>query len=756
MSVSAKQSTKTSNRTLAHAPEGRLSPVFTRILLPTGVFFAFAQAATAAATETEDLERVTITATRVETKLSEVPATVSVLTSEVMERRLVNDIKDLVRFEPGVAVRSSPSRFTAAGASTGRDGNSGFNIRGLEGNRVLIQVDGVRTPDAYSFGAQSVGRGDYVDLDILKTVEIVRGPASALYGSDGLAGAVSFITKDPSDLLKDGRSWAMRGRASYASADDTRTESLITAGRFGDWEALVAYTRRDGEGQKTGGNNDAPNVDRTQPNPEDNSSNAVLAKLLYAPTESQRFRLTLDHLNRDVDWTVLSAIAKPPLTATSTLGLTAFDEMKRDRLTLDHHFDNPGGAIESIHTNVYWQQGRTRQYSSEDRNTAADRVRDARFDNTVRGASLELTSLLGGPEGVTHRFVYGADYSTTDQRGVRDGTVPPVGETFPTHAFPDTDYDLAGAFVQDEITFARGKVSLYPALRWDHFELDPRNDPLFVSGTASSQSDSHVSPKLGLLVRMAERVNLFANAAAGFKAPAPSQVNNGFTNPVMAYMSLSNPDLDPETSRTFEAGVRVHGGLWNGSLTGFTGKYEDFIEQVQVSGSFTPTDPAVYQYVNLSGVKIHGVEAKSELQLVRGLSFTTVVSYAHGNSESDGVETPLASVEPLKWVAGLDWTAPGNRFGAQLQTVHSQGKSASRAGISCTPTCFLPESFTVVDVLGWWNVTDALSLRAGVFNLTDEKYFWWSDVRGVASTATFRDAFSQPGRNASISVSMQF
>src|SRR6185369_14083479 len=127
-----------------------------------------------------------------------------------------------------------------------------------------------------------------------------------------------------------------------------------------------------------------------------------------------------------------------------------------------------------------------------------------------------------------------------------------AGETFPTHAFPSTDYRLAGAFIQDEITFARGKVSLYPALRWDHFEIDPRNDALFVSGTAASQSASHISPKLGLLVRVTERIKLYANAAGGFKAPAPSQVNNGFSNPVSNYTSRSNPDLDPETSDTFE------------------------------------------------------------------------------------------------------------------------------------------------------------------------------------------------------------
>ncbi|WP_447516061.1 TonB-dependent receptor plug domain-containing protein, partial [Clostridioides difficile] len=84
-------------------------------------------------------------------------------------------------YEPGISVPRGPTRFGAALGPTGRAGNEGFVIRGIGGNRVLIQVDGVRGPDGFSFGAQSTGRGDYVDLGLVKSVEILRGPASALY-----------------------------------------------------------------------------------------------------------------------------------------------------------------------------------------------------------------------------------------------------------------------------------------------------------------------------------------------------------------------------------------------------------------------------------------------------------------------------------------------------------------------------------------------------------------------------------------------
>lgn len=702
--------------------------------------------------DTVELDKVTVTATRSEKALSKAPASVTVISAQEIEDGLIKDIKDLVREEPGVSVRNAPARFTAAGASTGRDGNAGFNIRGLEGNRVLIVVDGVRVPDSFAFGAQSVGRGDQVDLDTLKSVEIVRGPASALYGSDGLAGSVSFITKDPSDILKGGDAFAGRARIGYASADESWTESALLAGQVGRWEGLLTYTRRDGEGQKTAGTNASANTDRTTANPEDNQSNAILAKLIYSPDDHNRFRLTVDHLDRDVDWTVLSAIAKPPLAATSVIGLTAFDKVKRDRVSLDHRFDGGQGLIDSAHTTLYWQKSTTRQFSAEDRNTAVDRTRDATFDNRVLGASAELHSRFDHGA-LTHDIVWGGDASITRQRGVRGGTVPPAGETFPARAFPTTDFTLAGLYVQDEIK--AGRLALYPALRLDYYKLDPKTDPLFHAATAG-QSDTHLSPKLGLVWEASDLVTVFANAATGFKAPSPSQVNTGFSNPVSNYQSISNPDLKPETSRTLEAGLRLGRESWRLSVTGFTGDYDDFIEQVQVGGNFTAASPAVYQYVNLTGVTISGAEAKGSVVLGAGFTARAAVAYAKGSSKAKGVSTPLVSIDPLKITGGLGYRAPSGRFGGDLSVIHADRKSASRTGVTCAGGCFTPAAFTVADATAWWSVTEAVTVRAGVFNLTDEKYWWWSDVRGLSDTSVVKDAYSQPGRNYSISLALKF
>ena len=710
---------------------------------------------------------LTVTATRIAQPVVDVPATVSVISDRQIADQLASDIKDLVRFEPGVSVRRAPSRFGAASGSTGRDGNAGFNIRGLEGNRVLVQVDGVRVPDGFDFGAQSSGRGDYVDIGLVKSVEILRGPASALYGSDGLAGAVSFITSDPADFLKNGKSVAGLGRAAYDSADDQFSETAILAGRSGAWSALVAYTRRDGHELSNMGSNDAPNSTRTAPNPQDTWSNALLGKIVWSPNDEHRVRLTYDHLDGHVNTDVLSAVAPMPTSPTSVVGLAARDRTRRDRVSVDWRYQG-GGAIDSAYVAMWFQDAGNRQFSAEDRYIAADRTRINTFDNQVFGGSVELRSEFR-TGALAHRLVYGGDISVTRQKGLRDGTVPTPPDMFPTRAFPVTDFTLAGAYAGDEIAFAGGIFTLYPVLRFDHYALDPDDDPLLPAFTGAKQSGSRLSPKVGGVLKLGA-FNLFANYARGFKAPSPTQVNQFFENPTspfFAYKSIPNPDLKPETSETFEGGIRIAQGAVSAGVTGFTGRYRHFISQEQVGGTGTVADPIIFQFINLNRVRISGVEGRIDLRDAGGLSARLAISYASGTVTGDqDVRSPLSTIDPLKLVAGIGYDDPRGRFGGQLIATHSAEKELDRTtyvdadGIGTSicggPPCYRPGAFTILDATAYLRIGEMLTLRAGVFNILNARYAWWSDVRGLAATSSVTDAYTQPGRNASVSVTFRF
>lgn len=709
---------------------------------------AFAADEAAADADAPLVSPVTVVSTRSEKPVDEVPATVSVITDDTIEDQLATDIKDLVRYEPGVTVRSSPVRFGAALGATGRDGNSGFNIRGLEGNRVQILVDGVRQPDAFSFGAQNMGRGDFGDLTMIKRVEILRGPGSALYGSDGVAGVVSLTTRNPGDFLEGDRSFGIQGRVAYSSADDSYSTGLVGAFQAGDWSGMLAYNRRDASETENQGDNTALNSTRTAPNPQDIESDAWLAKVVFAPSDAHRFRLTYERFDRTVDTDVLSG------RSATVLQVVGHDTAERQRYGLDYRYVGEG-FIDRANLAAWWQDATSAQFTFEDRTPAVDRTRLNTFDNRVWGVSGEFHSSFA-TGAIAHNLVWGADASWTRQEGVRDGTVPPFGETFPTRAFPNTDYMLAGVYIQDEIVLAGGAVSLFPALRYDHYTLDPEVDPTLPPFTPASQEDGRLSPKFGVLWKVGGGWTLFGNYAEGFKAPSPGQVNNSFVNLASAYTSIPNPDLAPETSRTFEAGVRWRGERISIGASAFTGQYEDFIEQVLVGGSFTPLDPAIYQFRNIGEVEISGFEATAQAQLGGGFTGNFAFSYAKGDGTSGGVTVPLASIEPIKVVAGVTWRDEAGRFGGALNLLHLTGKEEDRTGTVCTPRCFTPGQATIVDLTGYWNVTDFATLRAGVFNLTDQTYWYWSDVRGLSTTSVVRDAYTQPGRNFGVSLTLRY
>lgn len=704
------------------------------------------------ATEQRD---VVVTATRIPIQVQDAPVTVSVKNADEMADELATDIKDLVRFEPGISVRRAPTRFGAAQGTTGRAGNEGFVVRGIGGNRVLIQVDGVRVPYGFSFGAQDVGRGDYVDLGLIKSVEFLRGPASALYGSDGLAGAVSFTTSDPADILGD-KAFGGSLRTQYSSADEEFAHSGVVAGRSGAVSAMLAYTRRDFSELKNKGDVEGTGVTRTAPNPQDGRANALLGKLVWDVAPGHRLRATGEYLDNRIETDVLTGINR------NVAGLQARDTGRRWRAGLDWTYDG-AGLVQFARAAAYVQDADNRQFSAEDRVTLADRTRLNTLENRVYGGSGEIR--LGFSTGpVTHRLVTGADISVLRQRGLRDGTVPPAGETFPTRAFPTTDFTLAGAFVGDEIGI--GPLTLHPALRYDWYRLSPDRDPLLPRFVGAAQSADRVSPRIGAVLTLAPALRLFASYARGFRAPEPGQINQFFSNLAFGYTSIPNPNLRPETSEAIEAGLRLNSEAVDLSASVFRADYRDFISQEVVGGTFTPADPALYQFVNLDRAKVKGAEARFEGRARNGLTGQIALSYAEGEQiAANDSRRPLATVDPLKLVMGIGWREPDHgRFGGQVIMTHSARKAARDTTGLCSTECFRPAAFTILDATLFARVTDALTLRAGIFNLTNATYAWWSDVRGLgvprplpAGAADVPPiAFTQPGRNASASLTLRF
>ncbi|MDH4450872.1 MAG: TonB-dependent hemoglobin/transferrin/lactoferrin family receptor [Rhodoferax sp.] len=694
------------------------------------------------------LNEITVSSTRTERRVDKVPNTVTVTPAAKLEQQGVRDIKDLFRDEVDVTVRAAPTRFTAAGTSTGRAGNEGINIRGLEGNQVLMMVDGIRVPNSFSFGSFATGRGDFLDVDGLKTVEVLRGPASTQFGSDGLAGAVSFRTLDPSDLLKPGQSISGFARSSYAGIDRSWSNTLGVAGTTGQWQGMLLGSYRQGNEIDNKGGNHAQDVNRTTPNPVDYNNQYLLAKAFLAADPMHQIGLVFETQNRKQSTDVYSARAVPPLAANSTLDLDTRDRIDRNRVALEHRFNDLNAQwVQRAETRVYWQDAKVSQFATEDRNTAADRTRDNSYSTKVAGFSTLLESNLTGI--LNQRLTYGVDWSKTEITGVRDGTVAPFGETFPTKPFPDTTYTLGGAFIQSEIEVRT--LSIIPGLRFDHYNLSPSSAG-YVGGPTVALSGQALTPRLGVVWQLAPSFAPFGQLTQGFRAPTPDQVNNGFANLASGYTSIGNPNLKAENADSIEIGFRgkIEGVRY--SVAAFDNRYRDFISQQAVSGAATPSNPTVFQYINLANAHIHGVEARAEWQMSKLWKANAGIAYSKGEREVNGVRTPLDTIQPLKAVFGVRYDEA--MWGARANLVYSEGKEASQ--ISTSTAQFAPPSYTVLDLGFNWKPSRNLSVNANLNNVFDTKYWRWSDVSGLASSSTVKDAYTAPGRNVQVSARYDF
>ena len=707
-----------------------------------------------------ELDREVVIATLAARAIVDVPNTVDVIDRKTMDARLIRDLKDLFRYEPGISVTSGFGRF----------GLGDIRIRGLGGNRVRIQTDGIPVSDAFAIGSFSNANRNFVDLDTLKQVEVLRGPGSALYGSDALGGVVSFVTKDPEDYLDGDRRSYVGLKFGYEGDWNGLFGGATLAGAAERWSWLVAVGHRQGEAQENGGDRAVDGSLRTAPNPQTRDGRSLLSKLVYAPSDTQRLRLIVEGNEDASDTDLRSGLGFSAFTGATVSALQADDLQTRARVSLEHEIDALGATwADTLRWKVYRQDSETTQQTDETRTTAA-RVRQRRqrafnFDQRVYGVDA-----LAGKDfslgGVDHALSYGIELARTESRQKRDGRainlttgavtniVSP--DTYPVRDFPNSRTTTAALFVQDEMVFAHGALRLIPAVRIDRYSLRPEADAIFAAdnpGVAVANLDkTSLAPKLGAVWHVAGDWSLFAGYARGFRAPPYSDVNIGFTNLAFGYTAIANPDLKPETSDGIEAGVRYAGdALWFG-LSLYNNRYREFIESLGFVG-INDQGLQVFQSRNVADARIRGAEFKAGIDFgalserLRGWSLRSAAAYAQGEDRSE--DRPLDSVDPLRGSLGL--ALERATWGAELASTFAQRKTRVS-----DDALYQPAGYGVLDLLAHWQFAPGARVNVGVFNLGDKRYTDWADVPGVAATSATLDRYTRPGRSLSLSVSIHW
>jgi hemoglobin/transferrin/lactoferrin receptor protein len=715
---------------------------------------------------TQPLDRVQVigAASRVDEAISEVAATVSVIEREDIYRDAAGNLRDLFRYEPGVSMENGATRF----------GLGNINIRGLEGNRVQMTVDGIRLPESYRVGSFSNASRNALGLGMLKRVEIVRGPASAIHGSDALAGVVAFTTLDPASFLRDGKGYGGEAFGGHASADRSVQAGGVLALEALGTQLLVGAERTDGEEMQNKGEVGGTGASRTEPNPQDTRSESQLVKWIIPTSSGWRYTLTADRYVREVRTDVLSLNPQSP----RTVSLTGDDSSRRTRYSAEASV-HAIGPFDRLSLTAYSQESLTQQDTAEVRaNTTAvclsapgnvRCLREPRF----RYEADEVGAVAIGEArarwlDLEHNLVAGMEFSRTRTSELRDGTQTNLntgtvstvigGEAMPTRDFPVTDTDRFGTFLQDSFAAGDPRLTWIPGVRFDAFRLRPQPDDIFTSGNAgrpvASLSDRALSPKLGLLFRMNGELTWTGQLATGFRAPPAADLNIGLTSLPSGYTVIPNPDLQSETSRGAELGARWNGDSVEAMVTTYYTRYTDLI--VSRAALACPADPlcvpgatGTFQSRNVASARIYGLEGRAAWRFAPG--WMVLGAFALPRGDDIGKDAPLNSIDPPRLVAGVGYERAA--WGARLHVTHAweQTRVDRTAGVA-----FVPPAWTTVDITAWLRPLPTLELAAGAFNLTDEKYWLWSDVRGLVNLSTGIDRYTQPGRNYGINARWSF
>lgn len=703
-----------------------------------------------------DLETVTVYARRI-LPVSRVAAMVTVIAQEAIERTLVTDVKQLVRYEPGLSVRSDPFRF---GADT-------FSVRGIGGNRVAVEVDGVPAAGGFAVGNFAESGRSFVDPAFLERVEVLRGPASSLYGSDAIGGVVSMTTLRPGALLDEGRRAGLRVSGGYTGVDDGWNAAAVGNARGAATTALLGYVHREGSEPDTAA--------QVEPDPRDYDSDALLAKLEFGAMPGGPLLVTAETARVRQETSVNAWLGLAGTRFANTTVLEGDDQQQGYRASLLQRLASTPG-FDTAEWRVYLQGTDTRQDTHEQRRAVPPRTppvaieRSFRLEDRTIGAEFNAVHAFASAR-VAHTLVYGLEAAASRIEERRNGaqtdlstgstTNVVLGERFPLRDFPITHVTRMGAFVQDELQMGASGWTLIPALRVDYYRLDPRADAMYREDNPATEAvsldDTALAPKLGVTREFGHDLTVFAQYARGFRAPPPEDLNIGLELPLLNIRAIPNPDLQPETSDGFELGLRRH--LATGSLAAsvYYTDYHDFIESKVNLGRDPVTGVTLFQSQNIARARIYGAEVTADVRLgnwwpsLEGWAVRLSAAWSAGDNRVN--DEPLNSVDPASGVLALGYEAASGRWGGRFVLTAVAAKTAvddSRADLYQTA------GYATLDLLAHVDLGTNLRLNAGAFNLADADSIEWADVRGRVAGDPLIPYYTRPGRNASVTLHWQF
>lgn len=656
------------------------------------------------------LGTVTITATRTEKDVLNAPVAVSVLDSADIRQAGPNTAADLLRQLPGLDV-------SGVGTNQTRP-----TIRGQRGQRILLLEDGIRIGNSrrqQDFGELPA----IVDVTSIDRIEVVRGPASVLYGTDAIGGVVNLIS-DPLPLRSFGGIGGAIGYR-YGSADAQQRPSGEVHLRSGRFAARVRAAWRDTDpyDAPAGSFGDVTLDEDTRVH--DTGVRDQTQSLLagWDLTNTQRLSAKVErYASRDAGFGYVDDAA---LGGDGTRIRILYPEQDVYRYSLGYSALGLGSALaDKVETRVYlFDNDRTFDqdifvpFGPPGAGVAVQshNVTDLR----TTGLRAEATKLLGrvlltyGVEAFRERSE-NTDSSTTTLIGFG----PPQTTTETRPSVPNATFRSAGAFAQGDISVGE-RLTLILGARYQDVRAATR--PTEGHDSTIASTDRTVVGAANVLVNVAEGVNVVGSVGRGFRSPnlverffdGPTPEGSGYQQP--------NVDLEPETSVNVEGGVKVRRGIVGLEAFVFRNTISDGI-RIAATGDTVGPFPA-FQNVNVDRLRFSGLELAADVLLPRGF----VVGGSWTRLETKDVnrpDDPVGDTYSSKLTGSLAYHSPAGRlWGSYLVRHNGEQKDIV---IGASPVGDVLPAFTVHTLRGGvrlfqrGGVTNSLAIS--VENLTNELY----------------------------------
>ncbi len=728
---------------------------YLKTIMILGVFLAFP--IVNSQDSTEEVEEIVTVSSKQPVPIDKVVGSVALISQDEIETRMVSDVSQLLENTIGVTV---PKRVTS-----GRLRNSDVVVRGVGNNRVNIFIDGFRTGDAY----QSGGYGkDLVDTELLKRVEILKGPSSSLYGSDGLAGTIAYTTKDASDFVDDSNKY-LSLTLSNQNVNSQQKVTVLGAFVLNNIETLIQLSGKNMNQMKV-------HDDATETlNPMSGEQDSVLTKVKISLDNGSSITMTFDNQESDSDYNLLtdlgsgfSAANMQVENVSSSVGL---DTSNRERVSLTYDFTGNNNFYDSGVIRFFSQSTDQRTRTSKNKAimvmpafgppipsfVPTAESSDYDFNQEVSGFSAEMIKVVG-----RHNIVYGfesetADYSRNNDKTEVNLLTGAINKTFantlyPHKRFPDSEVTREAIFINDRV-YLNDKTTVVLGARYDSYDQDAQSDALHARNNifgheVKPRSDSEVSLKVGLIRDISEDMSVFLQYAEGYRNPNFDEAYNTYTNLAQMYTIIPNPNITAETSEGFEVGLRGSLNTTSWSLVYYKNDYKDFIAYEYL---FPPVQGVLQvQYQNLGSVETDGIEFESKTMFSNNLSASFGVSLNDGK-EDDGY---LESMSPDHAKIGLSWVSDTGKFRWNtISTLMESSRSnltpvCGRSG-QCLPAQKTPGRVSLDTYLSF-DFSKRFNLKLGIRNLTDVKYWDYPTIAGQAAGTA--DEFLMPGRNMSLSL----